>query len=303
MIWNKELETLPRAQMRELQLERLQALVHYVYERTPYYRAAFQQAGILPDNIRSLDDLAKLPFTTKREFRDNYPFGLLAVPLEEIMRVHASSGTTGKPTVVAYTRRDLDMWAEVMARVLTCGGVTRADRLHNAHGYGLFTGGFGFHYGAERIGAAVIPMSGGNTKRQIMLMQDLGSTAICCTPSYALFLAETAADMGVDLRESELKVGFLGAEPWSYRMREEIEAKLGILALDSYGLSEIVGPGVAVECPQKQGLHIFEDHFLPEVVDTATGEPLPYGEKGELVITTLTKEGMPVIRYRTRDIT
>ncbi|MBI4304804.1 MAG: phenylacetate--CoA ligase [Chloroflexi bacterium] len=303
MIWNKELEALPRPQMRKLQLERLQALVRYVYDRTPYYRAAFQQAGISPDSVRSLDNLAKLPLTTKREFRDNYPFGLLAVPRQQVVRVHVSSGTTGKPTVVGYTRKDVDMWSEAMARALSIAGVTSADTIHNAYGYGLFTGGLGFHYGGERVGATVIPISGGNTKRQIMLMQDLGSTVLCCTPSYSLFLGETASEMGIDLRASDLRVGIFGAEPWSFRMRNEIEAKLGILALDVYGLSEIVGPGVAMECPEKRGLHICEDHFLPEVVDPFSGEPLPYGQRGELVITTLTKEGMPVVRYRTRDIT
>jgi phenylacetate-CoA ligase len=303
MYWDKVHETMPRGDLQTLQLRRLQAKVREVYEKVPFYREAFQARGLTPDSVRSLDDLARLPFTTKRDFRDNYPLGLAAVPPQDIVRVHASSGTTGKPTVVAYTRGDISLWADMMARTLTMAGATSADVVHNAYGYGLFTGGLGAHYGAERIGATVIPMSGGNSKRQIMLMQDLRSTILCCTPSYALFLAETANEMGVDLRNGDLRVGVFGAEPWSYRMREEIEAKLGILALDIYGLSEIIGPGVAQECPEKKGLHIFEDHFLAEVVDPQTGEPLPYGEKGELVFTTITKEGMPVIRYRTRDIT
>jgi len=229
--------------------------------------------------------------------------GLAAVSHDKIVRLHASSGTTGKPTVVAYTARDIDTWSEVMARTLTLCGVTRHDVVQNAYGYGLFTGGLGFHYGAERVGATVIPISGGQTKRQIMLLQDLGSTVLCCTPSYALFLAETAAEMGVDLRQTSLRIGIFGAEPWSQRMREEIQTKTGLAAQDIYGLSEIIGPGVSVECDQQAGLHIFEDHFLPEIVDPKSGEPLPYGERGELVLTTLTKEAMPIIRYRTGDIT
>ncbi|MHB1133494.1 MAG: phenylacetate--CoA ligase family protein [Chloroflexota bacterium] len=303
MYWDKVHETMPRAELLQLQLRRLQAKVREVYEKVPFYREAFQLRGLNPEAVRSLADLAKLPFTTKQDFRDNYPLGLAAVPRQEIVRLHASSGTTGKPTVVAYTRADIALWSDMMARALTMSGVTSQDVIHNAYGYGLFTGGLGVHYGGERMGATVIPMSGGNTKRQIMLMQDLGSTVLTCTPSYALYLAETAEEMGVDLRASDLRVGVFGAEPWSFRMRDEIEAKLGVLALDIYGLSEILGPGVAQECPHKQGLHIFEDHFLPEVVDPTTGEPLPDGQKGELVITTLTKEGLPVIRYRTRDIT
>ena len=303
MFWDREHETLPRGEMEALQLERLQQKVKEVYEKVPFYRQAFQERKIVPGDIRSLEDLGKLPFTGKADFRDNYPFGLLTVPLKEVIRIHGSSGTTGKPTVVAYTRADVELWADMMARTLAMGGVTDEDVVQNAYGYGLFTGGLGIHYGAERIGATVIPMSGGNTKRQIMLMQDFGSTVLTCTPSYSLFLAETAAEMGVDLRKTRLKVGFFGAEPWSYRMREEIEAKVGLLALDIYGLSEIIGPGVAQECPYKKGLHIFEDHFLPEVVDPVTGEPLPDGQRGELVFTTLTKQALPVIRYRTRDIT
>jgi phenylacetate-CoA ligase len=303
MYWDREQETLHRGDMEALQLERLQLKVRDVYEKIPFYREAFRARELTPDDVRSLDDLAKLPFTTKADFRDNYPYGLLTVPLREVVRIHASSGTTGKPTVVAYTRGDVELWADMMARTLAMGGTTADDVVHNAYGYGLFTGGLGIHYGAERLGATVIPVSGGNTKRQIMLMEDFGSSVLTCTPSYSLFLAETAAEMGVDLRKSSLRVGFFGAEPWSYRMRSEIEAKLGILALDIYGLSEIIGPGVAQECPYKKGLHIFEDHFLPEIVDPSTGEPLADGQKGELVFTTLTKQALPVIRYRTRDIT
>jgi phenylacetate-CoA ligase len=303
MYWDEAHETMQRPELEALQLRRLKAKVRDVYEKVPFYREAFQVRGLTPDSVQSLDDLQKLPFTTKQDFRDNYPLGLAAVPRNEIVRVHASSGTTGKPTVVAYTRNDIALWAEMMARTLTMVGVTRDDVVHNAYGYGLFTGGLGAHYGVERVGAIVVPVSGGNTKRQIMLMQDLGATVLCCTPSYALFLAETANEMGVDLRASDLRVGLFGAEPWSYRMRDEIESKLGILATDIYGLSEILGPGVAQECPHKQGLHIFEDHFLPEIIDPASGQPLPYGQKGELVFTTITKEALPVIRYRTRDIT
>ena len=303
MFWDQRHETLARGEMESLQLERLQRKVGDVYEKVPFYRETLQRQGITPSDVHSLDDLAKLPFTNKTDFRDNYPFGMLTVPLKEVVRVHGSSGTTGKPTVVAYTRADLEIWSDMMARSLVIGGVTDEDVVQNAYGYGLFTGGLGFHYGAERVGATVIPISGGNTKRQVMLMQDMGTTVLTCTPSYSLFLAETAREMGIDLRTLPVRVGFFGAEPWSYRMRQEIEDALGILALDVYGLSEIIGPGVAQECPHKQGLHIFEDHFLPEIVDPATGESLPDGKRGELVITTLTKEALPVIRYRTRDIT
>ena len=303
MFWDKEHETLSRGEMEALQLERLQQKVKDVYEKVPFYRRSFQEHNITPGDIHSLADLSKLPFTNKTDFRDTYPFGLLAVPMREVVRIHGSSGTTGKPTVVAYTRSDIELWADLMARALTVGGVSSDDVIQNAYGYGLFTGGLGIHYGSERLGATVIPMSGGNTKRQIMLMQDMGTTVLTCTPSYSLFLAEAARQMGVDLRTLSLRVGFFGAEPWSYRMREEIEANLGILALDVYGLSEIIGPGVAQECVHKHGLHVFEDHFIPEVVDPKTGEPLPDGEKGELVFTTITKQALPVIRYRTRDIT
>ncbi len=302
MIWDREHETMARPALRELQGERLRALVERVYDRVPFYRRALAGKGVQPGDIRSLDDLPLLPFTVKSDFRDNYPLGLAAVPMDQIVRLHASSGTTGKPTVVAYSAADIDLWSEVMARTLTTAGVTRHDIVQNAYGYGLFTGGLGVHYGAERIGATVIPVSGGQTKRQIMLLQDLGSTVICCTPSYALYVAETAEEMGVDLRQSSLRTGIFGAEPWSERMRQEIEANTGMQALDIFGLSEIIGPGVSMECEHQCGLHIFEDHFLPEIVDPRTGDPLPYGQKGELVFTTLTKEAMPVIRYRTGDI-
>ena len=303
MYWDKEHETMPRPKLEALQLARLQGKIQDVYERVPFYRQEMKKRGLTPESIRSLEDIRQLPFTTKADFRDNYPYGLFAVPLSEVVRIHASSGTTGKPTVVGYTRADVDLWAEMMARTLACGGVTSADVLHNAYGYGLFTGGLGIHYGAERVGCAVIPMSGGNVKRQIMLMQDLGSTVLCCTPSFALYLAETAKDVGVDASSLDLRVGFFGAEPWSYQMRAEVQEKLGLLALDIYGLSEVIGPGVAQECERQCGLHIFEDHFYPEVIDPVTEEPLPDGRRGELVFTTLTKEAVPVLRYRTRDIT
>lgn len=303
MIWDKEYETMERCALQTLQWQRLKAQVNRVYDKVPFYRQAFMAQGITPDDIRSLADLSRLPFTHKRDFRDNYPLGLCAVPTTEIVRLHASSGTTGKPTVVAYTANDVNLWSEVMARTLTAAGVTKKDVVHNAYGYGLFTGGLGFHYGAERVGAAVIPLSGGQTKRQIMLLQDLGSTVLCCTPSYALYLAEAAEEMGVDLHKTSLRVGIFGAEPWTQEMRQEVQAKTGLLALDIYGLSEVIGPGVSVECAHQNGLHIFEDHFLPEIVDPNTGEALPYGEVGELVLTTLTKEALPVLRYRTGDIT
>ena len=303
MIWNREQETLPRKKLEELQLERLQRQVRLVYEKVPFYRQAMEVRGVRPEHIRKLADITLLPFTTKKDFRDNYPTGLMAAPRDEIVRLHASSGTTGHPVVAAYTKGDVETWTELMARVFTAGGLRKGDTMQNAHGYGLFTGGLGFHYGAERVGATVVPSSVGNTKRQIMLIQDLGVTALGCTPSYALIIAETAAEMGVDLRRSKLRLGFHGAEPWSNQMRQEIESKLGISATDVYGLTEVLGPGVAAECTEKDGLHLAEDHFLAEIVDPDTGEPLPYGKQGELVLTTLTKEGMPLLRFRTRDIT
>ena len=296
-------EMMPRPELEELQLRRLQGKVRQLYETVPFYRRSMREAGVTPDSIKSLSDLAKLPFTTRQDLRDNYPFGLLAVPPEDVVRVQASSGTTGKPILAPYSAADVEIWTEMMARTLASGGVTRADVVHVAFTYGLFTGGLGFHYGAERIRAAVIPASSGQTKRQILLMQDLASTVLCCTPSHALVLAEAALEMGVDLSESSLRVGFFGAEAWTERMRAEIENKLGITALDTYGLSEVIGPGVAAECGCKAGMHIYEDHFLPEIVDPTTGEPLPHGWRGELVFTTLTKEALPLIRYRTGDIT
>jgi len=262
-----------------------------------------QKAGLTPEDIKGIEDLSKLPFTTKQDLRDNYPYGLFAVPLSEIVRIHASSGTTGKPTVVGYTRQDIATWSELMARTLTCGGTRKDSVIQIAYGYGLFTGGLGAHYGAERIGASVIPISGGNTKRQIMLMEDFGTTVLACTPSYALYIAETIKEMGIPRENFKLKYGIFGAEPWTEAMRREIEEKLQISAIDIYGLSEVIGPGVASECQCKQGLHIFEDHFIPEIINPDTGEVLPAGSKGELVFTTITKEGLPVIRYRTRDIT
>jgi phenylacetate-CoA ligase len=303
MIWNEEFETLPREALEALQLKRLKNLVERVYAAVPYYRKKMDEAGVKPQDIRELKDLGRLPFTTKEDLRLNYPFGLFAVPFEKVVRIHASSGTTGKPTVVGYTKNDIESWAELMARTLSCGGAHHGDIVHNAYGYGLFTGGLGAHYGAERLGAAVIPISGGNSKRQIMIMQDFGSTVLMCTPSYALNLADVMKDMNVDPKTLKIRVGLFGAEPWSERMREEIEKRLNISAIDIFGLSEVMGPGVASECiEEKHGLHVFEDFFIPEIINPETGEPLPPGERGELVFTTLTKEAFPVIRYRTKDL-
>jgi len=301
--WNAEQETIPREALERLQLERLQKVSAQVYETVPFYRQAMKEKGMTAEDIKSLDDVTRLPFTTKQDFRDNYPFGLMSRPLSEVVRLHASSGTTGKPIVAPYTQGDIDTWANIMARTLISGGVTGDDIVQNAYGYGLFTGGLGIHYGAERIGATVVPTSAGNTKRQIMLMQDFGTTVIACTPSYSLVLAEAAQEMGVDLKSTSLRIGILGAEPWSENMRQEIEEKTGISAMDIFGLTEIIGPGVSAECIHKQGMHVFEDHFMVEIIDPETEESLPYGTPGELVITTLTKQAQPVIRYRTRDIT
>jgi phenylacetate-CoA ligase len=304
MYFNEEFETLPRPALEALQLKRLQAVVEKVYVNVPFYKESFGKAGLKPADVRSLDDLQRLPFTTKQDMRDSYPYGLFAAPLEEIVRIHASSGTTGKPTVVGYTQKDIDTWSDLMARSFVAAGAHRGDIIHNAYGYGLFTGGLGAHYGAERLGASVIPISGGNTKRQIMIMQDFGSTVLTCTPSYSLFMAEEARAEGVDFKKLKLRVGIFGAEPWSEAMRGEIEEKLNLAAIDIYGLSEIMGPGVAIECIEaKKGLHIWEDHFIPEIIDPETGLSLPQGVLGELVITTITKQGIPLIRYRTRDIT
>ena len=303
MIRDPHHEQMSRGDLEKLQLERLKAIVAYVAEKSPYYQRAFKEKGIKPGDVQALKDIAKLPFTSKLDFRDNYPFGLLAVPMDQVVRVHSSSGTTGKPVIAPYTQKDIDTWSEIMARTLATAGVNKDDVLQNAYGYGLFTGGLGFHYGAECLGASVIPTGGGNTKRQILLMQDLGTTVITCTPSYSLILNETALEMGVDLRESKLRVGVFGAEPWSEQMRKDIQGKMGISAINIYGLTEIIGPGVSTECPYQCGMHIAEDHFLAETINPETGEQLPYGETGELVLTTLTKEAQPVMRFRTKDIT
>jgi phenylacetate-CoA ligase len=303
MIYNEEYETMPREGLEAVQLRRLQSVVGRVYNTVEFYKKRFDEAGIKPDDITTLEDLRKLPFTYKDDLRDNYPFGMFTVPMDNVVRIHASSGTTGKPTVVGYTARDIQTWSELMARTLMAGGATKGDMIHNAYGYGLFTGGLGFHYGAEKLGASVIPISGGNTKRQVMIMKDFAPTILTCTPSYALLIAEVAEEMGVDFRELHFKAGIFGAEPWSEQMREEIEKKLNLKAMDIYGLSEIIGPGVSVECIEAQnGLHIFEDHFIPEIIDPESEEVLPYNTPGELVFTTITKEAFPVIRYRTRDM-
>uniref|UniRef100_A0A832A4K4 Phenylacetate-coenzyme A ligase n=1 Tax=Desulfacinum infernum TaxID=35837 RepID=A0A832A4K4_9BACT len=304
MIYDMEYETLPREALEAIQFRRLQNTLQRVYATVPFYRKRFDEVGFKPSDLKTLDDLRRVPFTTKQDLRDNYPFGLFAVPMENVVRIHASSGTTGKPTVVGYTARDIETWATLMARSLAAAGATRGDIIHNAYGYGLFTGGLGVHYGAEKLGASVIPISGGNTKRQIMIMKDFGATILTCTPSYALHLAEVAQEMGVEFKDLKFKAGLFGAEPWSEKMREEIERKLHLDAVDIYGLSEVIGPGVAVECLEaKAGLHIFEDHFIAEIIDPATGDVLPPGSVGELVFTSITKEAFPVIRYRTRDIT
>jgi phenylacetate-CoA ligase len=294
---------MPREEMRRVQSERLVDIVKKIYHNVPFYRSKMQKKGIEPGDIKSVEDLNKLPFTYKQDLRDNYPYGLFAVPMSEIVRIHASSGTTGKQTVVGYTRKDIDTWAEVMARTLTSAGANRESFIQVAYGYGLFTGGLGAHYGAERVGASVIPISGGNTSRQLQIMKDFGTTHLACTPSYALYLAEALEEAGFKKGDLGLKAGVFGAEPWSENMRKEIEDRLGILAIDIYGLSEIIGPGVASECHCKAGMHIQEDHFIPEIINPDTEEVLPAGEKGELVFTTITKEGLPLIRYRTRDLT
>lgn len=291
-----------REQMRELQGERLRKTVHKVYHSTPFYRGKMQELGITPDDIKTVDDIVKLPFTTKQDLRDNYPFGMFAVPMSEIVRLHASSGTTGLPTVVGYTRKDISVWSEMIARCLAAYGTSHSDIFSVSYGYGLFTGGLGMHYGVENLGATVIPMSTGNTKKQIQLLRDFGATAIACTPSYALYLAESIKSSGFPASDFKLKIGIFGAEPWTDSMRKDIEAKLGINAYNIYGLSEIMGPGISHECEMKDGSHIIEDHFLPEIIDPETLEPLAYGEQGELVFTTITKEGIPLLRYRTKDL-
>ncbi len=304
MFWEKDRETMDRKELENLQVELLRENIEYAYNNVPFYRKRFDEYGITKESIRSIEDIRKLPFTTKNDFRDNYPFGLLARPMKEIVRIHSSSGTTGKPTVVAYTKKDLKTWADLVARIAKAAGVTDEDVVQIAFGYGLFTGGFGLHYGLENIGAAIIPASSGNTKRQIMLMEDYGATVLVCTPSYALYIAEVAEKLGKDPKKDlKLRIGMFGAEPWSEQMRKKIEESLDIKAYDNYGLSEIIGPGVAGECEMQNGMHISEDHFIAEVINPETEEPVKPGEYGELVITTLTKEALPVFRYRTRDIT
>lgn len=303
MIWDRENETRPRESLERLQLERLQNILSWVYNKVPFYQEKFNQAGLNPARLKKLEDLSYFPFTTKDDLRANFPFGLFAVPLKKVVRVHASSGTTGQVTVVGYTRGDIELWSEVMARTMASCGTTEEDVVHNAYGYGLFTGGLGVHYGAEKVGATVIPMSGGNTKRQIKVMADFGSTVLTATPSYTLHMAEVAEEMGIDFKALKLKSGAFGAEPWSESMRVELKKKLNLDPFDIYGLSEVIGPGVSAECEVHKGLHLYEDYFYPEIINPETGEVLPPGAEGELVITTLTKEATPVIRYRTRDIT
>ncbi|NLW32977.1 MAG: phenylacetate--CoA ligase [Fibrobacter sp.] len=303
MIWNSQDETMPREELRKLQGKRLKNIVFNAYERIEFYRNKMDNIGVKPSDIESIEDIVKLPFLTKDELREVYPYGLLAVDKKDIVEIHTSSGTTGKPVVDAYTQRDIDLWSEVMARTLSMGGTSRNDIVHNAFGYGLFTGGLGVHYGARKIGAVVLPISGGNTKRQLSVMKDFGSSVLACTPSYSLYVAEAAKEEGIDMASLPLKAGFFGAEPWSDNMRAEIEEKLNLKAIDIYGLTEIIGPGVASECEFQNMLHIYEDHFFAEIVDPVTGEQLSEGKEGELVLTTLTKEGTPMIRYRTRDVT
>lgn len=303
MIWNPNKECMPREQMRELQGKRLCKLVQYVYHNVPFYRHKMQEMDLTPDDIREIEDITKLPFTTKQDLRDNYPYGLMAAPLSEVVRVHASSGTTGNPTIVGYTRRDLSIWSEVMSRCLSAYGVTRDDTFSVSYGYGLFTGGLGAHYGVENLGATVIPASTGNTEKHVRLIRDLHITGIACTPSYALYLAEVVERMGIRKEELGLRIGAFGAEPWTENMRQEIQNRLGLKGYNIYGLSEIMGPGVSYECQEQYGSHINEDHFYPEIIDPVTCQNLPYGTQGELVFTTLTKEGMPLLRYRTKDLT
>jgi len=303
MIWNETKESMSRDEMRDLQGRRLHKIVDYVYHHTPFYRRKLQEMDITPDDIRTIDDITKLPFTTKQDLRDNYPFGLQAAPQTEIIRIHASSGTTGNPTIVGYTRKDIGVWSECMSRCLTAYGISPNDIFSVAYGYGLFTGGLGVHYGVENLGAAVVPASTGNTEKHVRLIRDLGITGIACTPSYALHLAETMEQMGIGPDDIKLRIGAFGAEPWTENMRHEIERRLGLKAYNLYGLSEIMGPCVSYECSAQHNSHINEDHYFPEIVDPVTLKPLPNGQQGELVFTTLTKEGMPLLRYRTRDLT
>lgn len=303
MYWNERIETISRDELTYIQNEELCKMIRRIYHNVPFYRKKFQEIGLYPEDIKSVEDLSKLPFTTKQDMRDNYPYGLFAADLSEIVRLHASSGTTGKPTVVGYTREDINNWSELCARSIVAAGGTTDSVIQIAYGYGLFTGGLGLHYGAEKLGASAVPVSSGNTDRQLMLMKDFNTTFLACTPSYALYLADALEDQGISPKELNLKAGIFGAEPWSENMRKEIEKKLNISAHNIYGLSEIMGPGVASECACKNGMHIWEDHFIPEVIDPITLEPLPYGSFGELVFTCITKEGIPLLRYRTRDLT
>lgn len=300
--WNENMECATKDEMKALQSFRLSQTVRKVYNNVPYYRERMEKAGVTPDDIHSVEDLKKLPFTMKQDLRDTYPYGLFAVPMEDVVRVNASSGTTGKQIVVGYTQHDLDVWSECCARALTAAGATNKDFMHVSYGYGLFTGGLGLHGGAEKVGMTVIPVSTGNTNRQINIIKDFGSTYICCTPSYALYLAETMEEMGITKDDIKLKAGLFGAEPWTEEMRHEIEEKLGLKALDIYGLTEIIGPGVAFECSEQSGMHINEDHFIAETIDPDTGEVLPEGTQGEIVFTCISKEAFPLLRYRTRDI-
>ena len=303
MYWEPDKECMDREELEQLQLERLQSTLNRVYAHVPFYRKKFDALGISPEEIGSLSDLSRLPFTTKEDVRGNYPYGLFAVPLREVVRIHASSGTTETSSVVGYTRNDITMWSKLVARILVAGGVTKDDVVQVSFRYGLFTGGFGLHYGAERLGASVIPASSGNTARQIQIMKDFKTTALVSTPSYAMLVADTIREMGISVSALSLKYGLFGGEPWSEKMRKEIQDALGIIATDNYGLSEVIGPGVSGECLERNGLHINEDHFLVEVIDPKTLQPVPPGRTGELVITTLTKEAFPMVRYRTRDLT
>ena len=303
MIWNEPYECMERGALNQVQGDRLKKMVERLYYNVPFYRKKLQEIGMEPADVKGIDDLKHLPFTTKQDLRDNYPFNLFAVPMSEIVRLHASSGTTGHPTVVGYTRRDITLWSEVVARSLSCAGAGKNDVVQIAYGYGLFTGGLGIHYGTEKLGATVIPISGGNTKKQLQLMKDFGSTVLACTPSYALYLAEAIEENNISLQDLSLRIGIFGAEPWTENMRKEIENKLNIKAIDIYGLSEVIGPGVSMECEHQCGLHVFEDHFIPEIIDPETLKVVEPGQIGELVFTTVTKEGLPLLRYRTRDLT
>jgi len=303
MIYNKEFETMPREVIKALQVKRLQQVLERVYHTVGFYKKSFDAAKVKPDDIRCMADMKKLPFTTRKDLRDNYPFGLFAVPMSSVVRLHASSGTSRRSAVFGYTKRDIDTWSDLIARSLVAAGITKNDIIHNAFGYGLFTGGLGLHYGAEKIGASVIPISGGDVKRQLMILQDFGPTVLCATPSYALHLAEEGNAMGIDIKALKLRVGIFGAEPWTDAIRDDIEKAFGITALDLFGLSEVIGPGMAMECLEgRHGMHIFEDHFIVETIDPQTGDVLPEGAEGELVFTTLTKEANPLVRYRTGDI-